>query len=134
MNPGQWFYGFVASPIERILLMSTKTECKQTKMHPLDKCRAYQNQIRDQSDYYHTYENSTKFTFWINWKKNFFVRNILFFYNEKIQIFDVFIKFAKVEFNLDLDSVPIFSHFSWDLQSVNRIVFWVKNRKYFNFS
>ena len=45
MNPGQWFYGFVASPIERILLMSTKTECKQTKMHPLDKCRAYQNQI-----------------------------------------------------------------------------------------
>ena len=35
----------VASPNERILLMSTKTERIQTKMHPLDKCRAYKNQI-----------------------------------------------------------------------------------------
>ena len=88
-------------------------------MHPLDKCRAYQNQIRDQSDYYHTYENSTKFTFL---KKNFFVRNILFFYNEKIQIFDAgFYKIHEVEFELDLNFVSIFTHhadkfLSWDFR------------------
>ena len=37
----------------------------------------------------------------------------MIFYDEKIQFFDgFFIKFAKVEFELDLDSVPISFHFA----------------------
>ena len=62
--------------------------------------------------YFHKYENPNSRLESID---PIFFQNISFLYNERMkknQIFDGFYKITKSRIELDLDSVPIFSHFT----------------------